>query len=182
MAAGTFSRRQFLLGAATLAVATAVPLKAFASTGHRRALSFRNLHTGERQKGIYWQDGSYLPSTLQNFNEVLKDHRSGEVTQMDPALFDQLTRLSRLLGFDDTIEVISGYRSPATNAALKRAGHNVATHSYHTLGRAIDIRLPGVQLAQAHRAALALKAGGVGYYPRDNFIHMDTGPVRRWGG
>lgn len=174
------SRRRFLFGVSTLAAASVLPGKAMASVGHKRALSMVNLHTGQTAQGIYWQNGLYLDETLQSFNEVLKDHRSGDVTHMDPALFDQLTRLTGHLGFDGTIEVISGYRSPASNAAMKKAGHHVATKSFHCLGKAIDIRLPGVKLAKAHKAALAMKAGGVGYYPQDGFIHIDTGPVRRW--
>ncbi|WP_115719759.1 DUF882 domain-containing protein [Gallaecimonas mangrovi] len=175
------SRRSFLVGIGSLAAASILPGKAMASVGHKRVLSFHNLHTGDSAEGIYWQNGLYQKDTLQSFNEVLKDHRSGDVTHMDPALFDQLTKLTAHLNFQGTIQVISGYRSPATNAAMKRAGHHVATHSFHCLGKAIDIRLPGVKLAHAHKAALAMKAGGVGYYPRDNFIHIDTGPVRRWG-
>ncbi|WKE66281.1 YcbK family protein [Gallaecimonas kandeliae] len=176
------SRRHFLFGVGALAAASVIPGKAMASVGHKRALSLVNLHTGDQADGIYWQNGLYQQDTLQSFNQVLKDHRSGDVTHMDPVLFDQLTHLTGKLGFEGTIQVISGYRSPASNAAMKKAGHHVATHSFHTMGRAIDIRLPGIKLADAHRAALSMKAGGVGYYPHDNFIHIDTGPVRRWNG
>ncbi|WP_341502024.1 DUF882 domain-containing protein [Gallaecimonas sp. GXIMD4217] len=174
------TRRRFLAGLGTLAVAGALPGKALASTGHQRALSFLNLHTGERASGTYWQAGAYQQEVLDGFNQVLKCHRSGEVTNMDKGLFDQLSQLTQTLGYQGEIQIISGYRSPAANAAMKKAGRNVATRSFHTLGRAIDVRLPGMNLAKVHKAALAMKAGGVGYYPGDNFIHLDTGRVRRW--
>jgi len=145
-------------------------------------LAFVNTHTGESLDVVYRERGQYLTDAIAEIDRVLRDHRSGEVYPIDRALLDQLDVLSAVLGTGKrAFHVISGYRSPATNAMLSARSGGVATRSLHMSGRAIDIRLPGVPLAMLHRAALGMQAGGVGYYPASDFVHVDTGRVRRWG-
>lgn len=144
-------------------------------------LAFVNTHTGESLDVVYREGEQYLTDAIAEIDRVLRDHRSGEVFPMDRALLDQLDRLGALLGTGSKpFHVISGYRSPATNAMLHARSGGVATRSLHMSGQAIDIRMPGVPLATLHRAALSLQAGGVGYYPRSDFVHVDTGRVRAW--
>lgn len=145
-----------------------------------RVLAVHNLHTGETLRAEYWAKGRYVKDALRAFNRVLRDHRTGDVYPMDPKLLDLVAQLNRMLGGRGPVEIISGYRSPETNAMLRESGDGVAQNSFHMQGRAIDIRVPGRPLRQLHRAALSLRAGGVGYYPSSNFVHVDTGPVRRW--
>jgi len=151
-----------------------------------RALALRHLHTRESLPPlVYAQADAYLPPALQTLNHFLRDHYSGDIGVMDPQLFDLLNRVQAALGGRAAqaapYEVISGYRSPATNSHLKQTrGGGVAQRSLHMDGRAIDVRLPGVPLAELRDAARSLKAGGVGYYPRDNFVHLDTGRTRHW--
>ena len=150
--------------------------------GGVRRLSFYNTHTGEALRQVpYWEDGRYLPDALAAINEVLRDHRTDEVHPIDPGLFDLLHALTRKLDTPSSFHVISGYRSPHSNALLRTAGGGgVAKYSLHMDGKAVDVRLPGVQLARLRKAALTLRRGGVGYYPDDGFVHLDTGRVRTW--
>ncbi len=178
-------RRTFLKQGLLCLTCLALPLPALArsmETGSReRSLSFFNTHTGERLSSVvYWADGQYRPKALDRINFLLRDHRNGKVETIDTGLLDQLHRLNRRLGNRDPFHIISGYRSPATNRKLQQAGRAVATKSFHLTGQAVDIRLPKVNLSRLHRAALDLRAGGVGYYPRSNFVHLDTGPQRSW--
>ena len=145
-----------------------------------RSLGFYNTHTDETLKTVYWAGGEYQPEALREINHILRDHRTGDVHSMDAKLLDLLYLLQTRTGRKDRFHIISGYRSPATNAMLNARSSGVAKRSYHIQGKAIDIRLPGYDLKKLHQAALALKAGGVGYYPSSNFIHVDVGPVRRW--
>lgn len=144
-------------------------------------LAFVNTHTGESLDVVFRERGRYLTDAIAEIDRVLRDHRTGEVFPIDHALLDQLDRLGALLGTGTRpFHVISGYRSPATNAKLHARSGGVATRSLHMSGRAIDIRMPGVPLATLHRAALSMQAGGVGYYPGSDFVHVDTGRVRTW--
>jgi len=146
-----------------------------------RVASFDNLHTGETLRTVYWAEGGYVPEALREIDHVLRDFRTDEVLSIDPALIDLLFALRREMGSTAAFGVISGYRSPATNARLQRnGGGGVATRSLHMVGKAIDIRLPGRRLRDLREAALGLRGGGVGYYPRSNFVHVDTGRVRFW--
>lgn len=145
-----------------------------------RAVSFRNLHTGESLSTTYWAEGEYLASELMAINQVLRDHRSGDVYAMDKKLMDMLYLLQQSVGAKGAYHVISAYRSPASNAKLHAKSNGVAKRSLHMRGKAIDIRLPGCDLKQLRSAAQQLKAGGVGYYAKSDFIHVDTGRVRRW--
>lgn len=181
-------RRIFLRNSAKLAIGgMMLPFaqKALAnlspSLPNARSLSFSHTHTGERIALTYAVNELYVPDALTALNRFLRDHYSGEIGRIDPQLFDLLHRLQQELGCNDPFHVISGYRCPATNQTLKTTrGGGVATRSLHMDGKAIDIRLPGVPLADVRDAALSLKLGGVGYYPRDQFVHVDTGRVRHW--
>jgi uncharacterized protein YcbK (DUF882 family) len=177
-------RRHFLRAAggfvaAGLAAGFSRPAFAIASA-QVRSLAFNNLHTGERVSVDYWTDGEYVPDALDCVNRVLRDFRTGDVHPIEPTLLDLLAFLRQRLESRSAIEVISGYRSPVTNAKLHEASLGVASNSLHMKGMAIDIRIPGCQLANLRKAALSMRAGGVGYYPKDNFVHVDVGRVRTW--
>ena len=145
-----------------------------------RTLALDNVHTGERLEATYWELGVYQPDALAAIDRILRDHRTDEATEMNTGLLDLLHSLQATLGSRRRFEVFSAYRSPSTNAALFEEGHGVAEHSFHMAGKVIDIRLPGRSLPTLRRAALQLRRGGVGYYPRSGFVHVDVGPLRRW--
>ena len=145
-----------------------------------RSLSFDNLHTGEKAIIEYWSGGTYRPDGLAQANLILRDFRNGEIHPIDPRLLDLLHQLHVKLESGAPFQVISGYRSPATNAMLRETGHGTASKSYHMKGMAIDIRLADVELKHLHETALLMRAGGVGFYPGPDFVHVDVGPVRRW--
>jgi uncharacterized protein YcbK (DUF882 family) len=178
----TINRRKFLkLGL----LAAAMPLPASASawlSAPERRLSFHNLHTGENLDLPYWVQGDYVPESLAEINHVLRDYRTDQVAAIDVRLLDLLDRVKAKLGTSQPFQVISGYRSPATNHMLSERSSGVAKHSLHMQAKAIDIRIPGVHLADLRRTGLALQGGGVGYYPASNFVHLDVGRVRHWGG
>jgi uncharacterized protein YcbK (DUF882 family) len=174
------TRRHFFRRAAQFAVAGA-PLGALASQAPTRSLALDNTHTGERIDLVYSVGGMYVPQALTTLNHFLRDHYTGEVGHIDPQLFDLLHSLQSRLAWRQPYEVISGYRCPKTNELLRTTrGGGVASHSLHMDGKAMDIRLPGVPLAEVRDAALSLQAGGVGYYSHEQFVHVDTGRVRRW--
>jgi uncharacterized protein YcbK (DUF882 family) len=173
-------QRTLSLGGAA-ALLPMLPRTAGASTATERDIALSHLHTRERINTVYAIGERFVPSALATLNHFLRDHYNGEVGEMDPLLFELLQRVRRELGSDRPFEVISGYRSPATNQHLRKTrGGGVASRSLHMDGRAIDVRLPGVPLADLRDAAIGLKAGGVGWYPRDSFVHIDTGRVRHW--
>jgi len=145
-----------------------------------RSLSLYNLHTGENLNTVYWADGQYIPDAIGGINRILRDHRTGESSQIDPLLLNLLHRIHAQLDVAQPFHIISGYRSPASNATLAATTSGVAKHSLHMDGKAIDIRLPGCDLDQLRQMALAMKAGGVGYYPESDFVHIDVGRVRSW--
>ena len=179
------TRRGFLgLGLSALACVTPLPAFArIARPAHKnmRALAFHNLHTDERLSVTYWKEGSYDRVAWGKINHLLRDHYSGDEHVMDLRLIDLLHDVQSLVRNDRPIEIISGYRSPLTNQRLAEASGGVAKNSYHLRGMAADIRLDGVSLQHLHNTALAMDRGGVGYYPTSDFVHMDVGPVRRWG-
>ena len=185
-----FDRRRFLHHGARLAVsATAIASLASAraaqgppaDTTASRALNLAHNHTGERIALVFAQGQRYLPDALQALNHFLRDHYTGEVGCIDPRLFDMMHRVQQTLGSGTAYEVISGYRCSATNERLRRqGGGGVARRSLHMDGQAIDVRLRGVALSELHAAARGLAAGGVGYYQRDRFVHLDTGRPRHW--
>ena len=148
-----------------------------------RTLSFNLYNTGEALKATtYWADGKYIPGALAEINYALRDDRSGEVFPIEPKVLDLVHQIGRNLDTNCHFEVYSGYRSPKTNAMLRRMNSEVASHSLHMEGEAVDITLPGRSLKQLHQAALAMRAGGVGYYPDADFLHVDVGRVRQWVG
>lgn len=161
-----------------------LPTGALAQTLEPRRIALHNLHTGESLKAVYWENGKYVPDAVAALNRVLRDFRTGDVHMIDPGLYDILDAVSgKVEKREATFQIISGYRSPKTNAMLKRTGGGgVATHSLHMDGKAMDVRLNGVELKNLHKAALSLKKGGVGYYPVSNFVHVDVGRVRTWNG
>jgi uncharacterized protein YcbK (DUF882 family) len=185
------SRRSFLgFGAAAVAGAL-VPSQALAAAGVRvssglaadRGLSFFHTHTGERLTTAYCAAGEYVAPALHDVNTLLRDFRVNQIKPIDPALLDLLFELNGVLGTDQPFHVISGYRTPQTNAMLQERGgahSGVASHSLHIEGKAIDIRVPGIKLEHLRDSAKSLKIGGVGYYAGSNFVHVDTGRVRYW--
>lgn len=152
----------------------------WARSSDRRSLSFVHTHTGEALSTVYFEDGQYIASELSRINWLLRDFRTGDVHPVDPAVLDILADLRTLAGRDAPYEVISGYRSPKTNAELRRRSSGVAEHSLHLEGRAIDVRLAGFPTDRLHELALDMRRGGVGFYPRSDFIHLDNGRVRHW--
>ena len=178
------SRRGFLQTGAAVLAAASLPGRSFASnsaaSAPERKLGFYNTHTGERLNTAYWADGAYQPEGLREIYHLLRDHRSGDVSPIDARLLDLLYRLAASLDTKESFHVISGYRSPATNVMLSKRSSGVAKHSLHMEGLAIDILVPGRNLADVRRAAIALNGGGVGYYPASDFVHVDVGRVRTW--
>ncbi|HET7085567.1 MAG TPA: DUF882 domain-containing protein [Rhizomicrobium sp.] len=184
------SRRSILCrgGAAFLSASIVTPaIAAPALVGIRptaaRTLSFNCYNTGEQLKATtYWADGKYIPDALAEVNYALRDYRSGEVYPIEPKVLDLMHQIGEKLDTNCHFEVYSGYRSPKTNAMLRQADSGVAAHSLHMEGLAVDITLPGRSLEQLYHTSLAMHAGGVGYYPDADFLHVDVGRVRRWVG
>jgi uncharacterized protein YcbK (DUF882 family) len=139
-----------------------------------------NFYTGETLNAVYYENGRYVPDVLAAANHILRDWRTGQQHFIHPRLFDLLHDLRARLETRRPFQILSGYRSASTNAMLHRHGEQVASRSQHLLGRALDINVEGVNLAHLHKAALSLKAGGVGYYPDNGFVHVDVGRVRQW--
>ena len=177
--------RRGLLGAGLGLIGSALlPAGAMAAQSRssgERALSFYHTHTGETAKAVFWANGGFVKDGLSELNRLLRDFRTGDVHVIDPELFNLLHRARALTGGEGKrFEIISGFRSHRTNEMLRGHSTGVAKKSLHQQGKAIDVRLPGVDLANLRKAALALKGGGVGYYPDPQFVHMDTGRVRFW--
>jgi uncharacterized protein YcbK (DUF882 family) len=171
-----------LLPARTAGAATAT-LTARLGAAPNRSVSFVHTHTGEQLTSEYCCGGEYITAVLGDVNHLLRDFRVNVVKPIDPALLDLLFALNDTLGTDQPFHVISGYRTPETNAMLQERGgasSGVATHSLHIDGKAIDIRVPGIRLQRLRDAAKSLQVGGVGYYPASDFVHVDTGRVRYW--
>ena len=176
-----FGRRHFLFGAG---LSLLIRKPAFAKDQSVRSLAFHNLHTDEKLELEYWRQGAYLPDALSAVNHILRDFRTNDVHPIAPPLLDLLCGLRANLETRSPVSVISGYRSPVTNAMLRgeREHSGVAAKSLHMHGMAIDIRIDGRSLAAIHSAALAVHGGGVGYYPVSDFVHVDVGRVRTWSG
>lgn len=175
------TRRGFLTSIAGAAITLAAPgVIASTATVRDRELSFYNTHTGEKLSATFWSEGKYLDDGIEEINWILRDHRADSATPIDPKLLDLLYQLQAKVEQQGELHIISGYRSPATNKMLSKKSSGVAKRSYHMLGKAIDVRLPGFDTSQLHKAAISLKGGGVGYYARSNFVHLDVGRVRNW--
>lgn len=171
------TRLQFFLISVVLAIA---PVSTGVSAVDERRLSFYHTHTGESLAVTYFRDGEYDASALGELNHFLADFRTGDETEMDPAVFDILHEIQIVTGSTGTFEVISAYRSAATNEMLRSDSGGVARNSQHLLGKAIDVRLTDLETAELRDVALSLRRGGVGYYEKSDFVHVDTGRVRRW--
>jgi len=152
-----------------------------ASSEPQYRLHFYHTHTGERLDIVYRRGSTYIPEAIAQLDHYLRDHRTGDVHPFDPRLFDLLFNLTRAVGHPGgEIDVICGYRTPWSNAFLRRHSSGVARHSLHMQAMAIDIRMPGVPTSLLRDAALKLKRGGVGYYRQSDFVHVDVGRVRQW--
>lgn len=173
-------RREFLeigtVSAASLAFSSKIAL----GDSDHRVLRLYDTHSQRTVEAEYFRNGWYNPDILARFDDLMKDWRTGETARMDPNLLDILYKLQQIAGSREPIHVVCAYRSPGTNAALAARNSRVARNSYHVTGKACDIRLPGYSVRGLRDHALALEAGGVGYYPRSGFIHVDTGPLRAW--
>ena len=145
-----------------------------------RQLSFYHTHTRLSLDVVYYQNGEYVDSALDEINRFLKDFRSGEIAEINPELLDILHDVRNDLGTDAAFEVISAYRSPQTNEMLRATTSGVAKNSQHIKGNAIDVRLRGIRTTRLRDTAVRMQRGGVGFYPKSDFVHVDTGPVRRW--
>jgi len=175
------SRRGFLGTCVGVSAGLIVP-EAFASAfiQPERSLTLFNTHTGEKVNTTYWAEGQYVKEGLKDIEWLLRDHRVGKAHAIDKRVLDMLHAIQCQVDCGRPFHIISGYRSPKTNAMLRGKSSSVARKSYHMQGRAIDIRLPRFDSNKLRQAAISLKAGGVGYYPRSNFVHIDTGRVRSW--
>jgi len=172
--------RRIFLRNATIATLSANSIVARASPRASRALSLIHTHTGEQLTETYFDSSGYVSESLGRIDHFLRDFRTEEVHAIDVRVLDILHDLQAAIGHDAPYEIISGYRSPLTNAALRRKSSGVAEHSFHMQGRAIDIRLSGYSTSDLHQRARTLARGGVGFYPRSDFVHLDSGPVRFW--
>jgi len=172
------NRRRFLGLALS---AAAMPVLAERQSHRPRILSFHHRHTGEKVKVAYRIGNAYQRDALQTLNDFMRDFRTDDVIALDPKLFDLLYDLNRRLSYPrGPIEILSAYRSPRTNAMLRRTSRRVARNSLHMQGKAVDIRFPGTSARWVRDSAISLNQGGVGFYPRSDFVHVDTGEVRRW--
>ncbi len=181
------SRRRFLAvgGGALVAAAAIASRPVFAQSliiTPERTLSLYNLHTGESLKTAYWVEGEYIPESLTDINHLMRDFRNNEIKPIDLNLLNLLHSITLQLDSSRPVQLISGYRSPSTNALLHSKSGGVAKHSLHMEGMAADIRVPGHDLIELHKVAIAMQGGGVGYYPRSDFVHVDVGHVRYWTG
>jgi uncharacterized protein YcbK (DUF882 family) len=169
------------LGAAALSgsLAISTPVMAALKLPERR-LRMTNAHTWEKLDLVYWADGDYIPDALAAINHLMRDHRADEVKAIDIKLIDQLYILVSSLETEERVHVLSGYRTPETNAKLRARSNGVAKHSLHMEARAMDINIPGVHAKNIQKNAVAMQAGGVGYYAKSGFVHIDTGKVRSW--
>lgn len=177
-------RRELLKLSASVLAVTILPMPGLAATlnnsAPRRRLSLFNTHTGESIDTCYFNSGVYCPDALNQINYILRDHRTKEVQPIDLHLLDTLNAINIKVRPKTPFHIISGYRSPATNAMLRKTTTGVARKSFHIKGKAIDIRLPGYNSRRLRDLCMTLKSGGVGYYKDSNFVHLDTGPVRAW--
>jgi uncharacterized protein YcbK (DUF882 family) len=178
------SRRSFLRHMGSLTAGLAVSSTALGNikpASFDKTLMFKNLHTGEALSTTFYAAGDYITESLDNINYLLRDHRNNQVSAIDPDLLTLLYNLRKVLRTTNPFHVISGYRSPETNAMLSKRSNKVAKKSLHMQGKAIDIRLPGIDIKDLQHAALGLQGGGVGLYTRSDFVHLDVGRVRQWG-
>jgi uncharacterized protein YcbK (DUF882 family) len=180
------SRREILHMGIITAASIIIPEKTFAtvetSLSPERRLSLYNIHTEEFLDTVYWKNGHYVPGALTEINQLLRDWRTGKIKPINPELLELLFDLREKLGNTTPFCIVSGYRTPRSNAILKKTQKGVARNSLHMYGKAVDIRLPGYSLRSLRSTAIELKQGGVGYYPYSKFLHLDVGDIRSWTG
>jgi uncharacterized protein YcbK (DUF882 family) len=178
------TRRTFVKLGTMATVAGLLPRAVFGSSKNlsveEKALAFYNTHTGEKLKAIYWAEGNYVDGSLREINYILRDPRNNEIHDIDTRLLDFLFAVRQEIEANQPFHVISGYRSAATNTFLRAHSSGVAENSLHLVGKAIDIRVPGRDTRSLQNAAKTLRRGGVGYYPKSDFVHVDIGRVRYW--
>lgn len=180
---GAHTRRDLLKAGGALALGWMLgPELAEAARAPVRTLSLYSIHTGESVRADYFVDGRYQRSELEALAQVMRDHRTGTIHPIDPAVLDIMFAVRRALGTPEAFHLVSGYRTPQTNEGKRRGRRRsgVAKNSFHLYGKAVDLYVPSRDLTQVRRVALALRGGGVGYYPRSGFVHLDSGPVRTW--
>lgn len=178
------SRRWLIKLGLLTAASCLIPCKAFASAAdlflNERSLCLHNLHTEDKIEAVYWRDGKYIPEVLNNINILFRDHYTEKVKIIDKKLLDLLFDIQAKLKSKEPLQIVSAYRSPETNKLLRKKSKGVARKSLHVLGKAVDFRIPGYDLTDVWSAAAELQAGGVGYYAKSNFVHVDVGEVRYW--
>jgi uncharacterized protein YcbK (DUF882 family) len=178
------SRRSLLTGGLVAMALSFFPRKAFSAVKDllipERSLYLYNIHTGEKLQADYWSDGEYLTDTLTEINHIFRDHFTEAIEAIDTNLLDLLFALKEKLNISEPFHIISGYRTPQTNAKLRKRSREVAKNSLHMYGKAVDIRVPGYSTKALRLSAMDLQGGGVGYYPRSGFVHLDVGAIRYW--
>lgn len=180
----TMNRRGFigLLGASSLLTVSSKFTPVLSAVQKPKIISLYNIHTDEKLVTCFWNNGEYCPEALKEINNIMRDFRTGQVRKIDPKLIDYLHRLVEIFDYEHLpINLLSGYRSKKTNNMLRRKSRGVAKNSFHIKGRAMDFNFPEVELKHLRKAALKYCGGGVGYYSKSNFIHIDTGKKRSWG-
>ena len=177
--AGGFSRRQILRMGGVIIASNVFPAPGW-SHHINRHLKLHNALTDENLEVEYWVNGEFVPEALKELNHFLRDPHNGKVTEIDPKLYHLIYNIANRLKAKGIINIMSGYRSPVTNDRLRRHNSAAAKGSFHVKGKAVDIRIPGYSTNAVRRVAVALGQGGVGYYPRSKYVHIDTGPVRSW--
>ncbi len=179
------SRRKFLATGLITAASYLIPRKTLAAVedlSPERELYLYNVYTEESLKTVYWREGQYLSGALSEINYILRDIHNGKVKSINTNLIDLIFTLKKNLKTDSPFHIVSGYRTPGTNALLRKRRKGVAKNSLHMYGKAVDLRLPDYSLKVVRRTAMELKGGGVGYYPRSGFVHIDVGNIRYWRG
>lgn len=179
------SRRQVLGIGLAVTAAALIPESIFAAArdlSPEREISFYNLHTHETLDVVYWKDGLYDPEALSRINHIFRDSRTGKEKVINAGLLDLLSSIRQKLKSKEPFHLYSGYRTPRSNAILRRQNKGASKNSLHMYGKAVDLRLPGHSLKVLRKAAMSFRQGGVGYYPRSKFVHIDVGSVRYWWG
>ena len=179
------SRREFLGLSITAAVASLVPSEIYAASEKiqtAKKICLHNVYTSETIEPVFWRDGEYLPEALSDINHIFRDIRTGKERTINKELINLLYDLQQEVKIEEPFHIVSGYRTPRSNALLRKTTKGVAKNSFHMYGKAADIRLPDYNLSTLRRKAMNLRVGGVGYYPRSSFIHVDVGAVRYWRG
>jgi uncharacterized protein YcbK (DUF882 family) len=175
-------RRRFLQQAALIGTAGLIGISPLAKAASQKEKTLRlyNIHTGESLRATFWVYGGFVNEAVQEMDLLMRDHRANQALAMQRDLYLNLYALQQALNPNQPIQIISGYRSPHTNQMLRANSNGVAKRSLHMEGRALDIRFPGISCRDLQKAALLMKNGGVGYYPKSGFVHIDTGRVRQW--